>query len=898
MLSAAEKFAHPACSVARAFILLLAFISASFAADETDEIAGFFDDENLLIVDMRWNNRVLAEDLFLYSNSEVTLVPLQGLFDALEFPILVDFLEGTASGWFISPERRFELSVNEKRLELGDRIILLEEDVRIVQDGFDLYAELSDVNEWLPVNLELRLSQLRLILSSDEELPLQKRIAREQARKSLNLGKDPALPLLADHYQWLGNPVIDTNLTTRVRDRDDEAGRRSSDLGYFVQGNMDFLKTQANFSLTRAGFDDDPSARIKLSRRGIKPDEPLYSGLSYFEVGDIFSVSDPLIFNSGSGFGLNLEFGSALNQSDFGLKIIQGEANPGWEVEVYRNNALVDFQTVSADGRYLFEDLALDYGENIFEVRLFGPQGQEETRRESITVGNQSLPAGQSYSRLHFTNLNQSVLPNATSFSGNETDQESEQIGYFSYAKGITNSLSLNMVAGEHAHPDTDRPNRNYLGLGLNASMPGYALGLQRISELGYGDATGINVQSRVNQTSITLTHREFDDFSSDRSDDGRLEQESELRLSSFFGSAFATPVTHQLITDYENSKETGRLYRIENRLGFNVLGGRVSWDHLFSHTRSDISQQGSLRYLRATSVDINVRASLLYRRQDTLEMTGVTLDANWYPEPDWNVQFAFTGDFIGQDNNAVSIGSSWTFDQIRLSTNAALIEGGGGFISMSVDFSLHKQRDKWRAYADRRSDYGSLETHVFLDKDASGDFSDGDQALAGVAFEGVNRWRALETDDEGKLLLPYLRGSTPTTVRLDQGSLEDPFWQADFAAAKFVSHPGGVNKLSIAVRETAEIEGSVFLDQGDGAPRELPGIPMVLLDERGEVIAETISEFDGYFVFNMILPGRYRIEIPDAVFARLGVRHMEPVPVNVGEGVHYVDEMVLIPEG
>ena len=161
-----------------------------------------------------------------------------------------------------------------------------------------------------------------------------------------------------------------------------------------------------------------------------------------------------------------------------------------------------------------------------------------------------------------------------------------------------------------------------------------------------------------------------------------------------------------------------------------------------------------------------------------------------------------------------------------------------------------------------------------------------------------MNRWRALETDDEGKLLLPYLRGSTPTTVRLDQGSLEDPFWQADFAAAKFVSHPGGVNKLSIAVRETAEIEGSVFLDQGDGAPRELPGIPMVLLNERGEVIAETISEFDGYFVFNMILPGRYRIEIPDAVFARLGVSHMEPVPVNVGEGVHYVDEMVLIPEG
>lgn len=880
-------------------LFALIVIGSSFSTDSPAyesqaDLEGFFDDENLLIVDMRWNNRVLTEDLFIYSNSEITLVPLQALFDAIEFPIIVDFVEGTASGWYISPNRKFELSIKDKMLEIDDSVKELTANDKLVEDGFDLYVDLKLINQWLPITLELRLSQLRLILTSEEELPLQKRIAREQARKGFGATNKVNLPLIGDSYRWLGEPVIDSNLTSRIRDRDDEQGRRAGDIGYFFQGNMDLLKTQANFSLSRAGLDDDASARIRLSKSRNKPDDPLYSGLSYFETGDIFSVSDPLIFNSGSGFGINLEFGSASSQSEFGLKVIQGDANPGWEVEVYRNNALVAFQTVSDDGRYLFEDLPLDYGENTFDVRLFGPQGQEETRRESITIGNQALPVGESYSRLHFTNLNESVLPNNASFSGDETSDESEQIGYFTFARGINNNLSLNVVAAEHGNPQQTNANRNYFGLGINASMPSYALGLQRISELGHGDATGLNLQSRIQQTSVTLTHKEFDSFSSDRSADGKLEQESELRLSTFFGSTFSSPVTHQLIADYEKNQDTGRLYRLENRLGFNVLGGRVSWDHLFNHSQTDISQQGSLRYLRATSVNINVRASLLYRRQDSFEVTGATFNSNWYPAPDWNIQFALASDFIGQDNNAFSIGSSWTFEKIRLSTNASLVEGGGGFISMSIDFSLQKRPNKWQMSADRQSDYGALHSHVFLDKDADGLYSPGDEPLAGVAFEGVNRWRKLETDSAGHLTLPYLRGSTPTTVKLDQGSLEDPFWQSSFKAAQFVSHPGGNNVLNVPIRETAEIEGSIALSQHDQSLRDLPGIPIVLRNSFGEIVANTISEFDGYFVFNMILPGSYTIEIDPKVFDRLGVKPLKPITVNVDEGVLYIDKMVL----
>ena len=160
------------------------FSTASTAYESQKDLEGFFDDENLLIVDMRWNNRVLTEDLFIYSNSEITLVPLQALFDAIEFPIIVDFVDGTASGWYISPNRKFELSIKEKLLEIDGSVIELTANDKLVEDDFDLYVDLNLINQWLPITLELRLSQLRLILTSEEELPLQKRIAREQARRA------------------------------------------------------------------------------------------------------------------------------------------------------------------------------------------------------------------------------------------------------------------------------------------------------------------------------------------------------------------------------------------------------------------------------------------------------------------------------------------------------------------------------------------------------------------------------------------------------------------------------------------------------------------------------------------------------------------------------------------
>jgi len=67
-----------------------------------------------------------------------------------------------------------------------------------------------------------------------------------------------------------------------------------------------------------------------------------------------------------------------------------GSTGAGYEVEIYRNNALVGFQYADPRGRYVFSDIPLLFGENAFRVLLYGPQGQFGEKNESFTVPPQS----------------------------------------------------------------------------------------------------------------------------------------------------------------------------------------------------------------------------------------------------------------------------------------------------------------------------------------------------------------------------------------------------------------------------------------------------------------------------------------------------------------------------
>ncbi len=83
--------------------------------------------------------------------------------------------------------------------------------------------------------------------------------------------------------------------------------------------------------------------------------------------------------------------------ASFDRTTFRGELPDGWDAELYRNDQLIGYVQSRGDGRYEFLDVALLYGQNRFEVVLYGPQGQIRRDVKMIPVGLDSIPPRETY---------------------------------------------------------------------------------------------------------------------------------------------------------------------------------------------------------------------------------------------------------------------------------------------------------------------------------------------------------------------------------------------------------------------------------------------------------------------------------------------------------------------
>lgn len=863
-------------------------------------------DDNLLIVDIFLGNYRLASDVFIYTSPEATIIPLQPLFDAIEFPIEVDPVAKKAHGWFLREGNQFDLNVAKQQMIVGEKTFSIDDKALILSDDIDLYADIRLLKQWLPFNVELQTSKLRIYISSSEPLPLELQLQREKKRKR-NLYDEPDEDslIIRDHYKTLGVPVIDVNLGAVLRDKENivsaPAAAVDADLSYSVQASADLLGLQGSLALSRSSIDSETQERFTLYKRPNSPEQNMPGELGYAALGDVYGAADGLVFSGGDGLGADLQFGGVRRSSDFDKRVIQGEATPHWEVELYRNGALVDFQVVGEDARYRFEDVPVEYGENIFDIRLFGPQGQERSERESIRVGEASLPQGEFYGRASHVNLDKKVFNDDDSQQRTSIGLKDEGKSQVFVQAGVTESLSASLTVSEHQNASNSDKDNQYVDVGITTALPFASLAYNYASLLDGGSANLLSVQTRVLDTSLSYSHKHFQNFNSDRNPGNRLRDDVELRLTGNASPFKLGPFSYQLTGNYNGNQDGSYDYSLDNRVGFQVFNGRLTLDTEFRDgSFADHSLRGSARYLRVVGSKTNIRASIDYSIDPDPKATSGSASITWRPTPRLRTQLGLNGDFTDNDNNSVSLSMSYIFKSVTLSTNAFLQESGGSSILLNAEFSLSQEnKSRWRFKNQSQANYGRIKARAFLDRDQDGVFTDGDQPLAGIGFKGRKDWQELQTREDGIVYLGGLRTEFPSRLELDVDTLEDPYWRSKIDKVTVVSHPGGLHSLEVPISVTVEAEGSVnIIRSGHKVP--MAGLPMEIIDPQGSVVASATSEFDGFYVIEGLLDGDYHLSINPHALEKLKVSSFQPQAFSVlaDDGVVYLDPILLTPDG
>ncbi|MEZ5695735.1 MAG: carboxypeptidase-like regulatory domain-containing protein [Sphingomonadaceae bacterium] len=206
------------------------------------------------------------------------------------------------------------------------------------------------------------------------------------------------------------------------------------------------------------------------------------------------------------------------------------------------------------------------------------------------------------------------------------------------------------------------------------------------------------------------------------------------------------------------------------------------------------------------------------------------------------------------------ALGYTRTFKKFALRGNAEYNTRGtfGLNLALSFSFGPDPANGGIRFSESRLARNGQADVLVFRDEDGNGRRDPGEEAIKDVTIAAGMRVTEAATGENGRVMVDDLKPFVPVLVGLDETTLGDPYLTPAVKGIVVVPRPGIATKVEIPVTPSGEVEGLLLSPVGT----EQPGVALELVDMRGAVVAETLTEFDGFFLFEKVPYGKYQLRV------------------------------------
>jgi len=845
-------------------------------------------DDQLYILELRLRQLVLSEGLFGYVDRSVLLLPLGQLAEALEFPISVDPANGRAEGWFLSENRIFSLDMARREVVVeGRRGTFDRRSVELHSD--DIYVDSRLISRWFPVSLDFDLSNSVVKVRSREPLPIETRLAREELRarlRGLEGGEATSYETLETPYKMADWPFFD--FTTEAGYRKVPNGDPEAVARYNGLITADLLKMSARMFVAGDESDGLSQARLTLGRKDPNGElaGPLH--LTEFSVGDIVTPTVTLISDPNFGRGAEVSTFPIGQTGQFNRTDLIGDMPLGWDVELYRNEVLIDFQLSRPDGRYEFNNVPLVFGTNVLRLEFYGPQGQRRTEVRRILVGDEQTPKGRLNVRLAANQQDKDLFDvDDTTVPDAEAALEGEGRFFLEGAYGLTRNFSLS--AGVSSIPLLSG-RRTYGSLGGRLGFRNTFTELNLVADNKGGAAGQVSLQMILPaDLSLLIEHGEFRDFVSEDADDiaGLLQRRSNVRLDGVIDAGLLPRIPFTLSGAYELRDSGHEEIELGNRLSMVVrmlsFTNSLAWTRIDDTVTTSSTANGALlvggRFGRA-----NVRGEARYDLDPESQFTAAGITGDWYFDSDFSARVSFQREFVIQPRNIYGVGVSRKFRFASVGLSGEYDSNDGSQVLLNVSFGIGRdpRTGKWHASADSVAENGAVSARAFLDRNTNGTFDAGDEALPDIRFATSRGSPRESTDADGVVFLTGLTSYEPRDVTLPARSLSDPYWVAQPEGVSIIPRPGHTTVVDFPVVTTGEIDGTAYL-QSDGVRREVSEVAVQLVDAAGTVVKETKTAYDGFYLFDSVMPGRYTVRVKPTQLQRLNLAASAPMTLEIG---------------
>lgn len=829
------------------------------------------DDQFMLDVNIRQLR--LGDGVRAYQTPEGTCIVLGDFLTTLDVPMKIDLAARRASGWAFREQHRIDIDQAAGTVRFGDKQERLGPGtVRETPEGW--CVEAAALGRWFKLGVKPVTAGSLLLLESEAKLPVE--LARERELRATHM-RPAAMPLenlprVRLPYRMWRAPALDFIVSAGVTYNAASGTRVDRRASLAAAGELAQLSYDAMLSTDDKGRPQ--SLRLRAYRSD--PDGELLGplGATHFAVGDVQGLSSRLIAGS-SGRGVEVTNRPLFNPVAFDRTRFEGDLPPGWDAELYRNSELLAFRRSDGSQRYTFDDVALVYGDNRFEIILYGPQGQQRSRFETINVGDSQVPAGKTWywagaSQPGRTLLGDVVgrddgggLPDPTGPPGlgrsgdfRQPDvQAAIQVEHGLDQRTSVGVLATMLLSGPEKLTFVEGSVRRSIGPALveaalaRDSRGGYAARAAAVARLG---SLNVSIDTLM-ADGFTLNGRR-----EDRYRDARLALDAPLRIG------------RQRLAAHGNVRlvdrgPVDRTLTANGRLSTNINGfsltSLVNWQRRLGNTslpqrdRLDVGLIGNGRIR-----NIRVRGEAIWDIRPDRRFRSAELSAYWSASDraDWEGALAY--DAAARRGRA-RVSHIRRFNSLAA---AASIEAGtdGSFAAgINLNFSLDSSAGGFKLTSQRLASTGSVEARVYRDLNDNGVRDGTEPWEEGAVLTTGQRVSEAATDKRGVVRVGGLQPFQPIAIGIDTSTLADPSLTPRKALQVVVPRPGVAAKLDIGLVGAGDIEAALVKDDGRG----FEGIDVELVDATGKVAATTRSDYDGFILFERVAYGRYSLRLTAA---------------------------------
>ncbi len=857
-----------------------------------------FDPNNMLIVRLELGGHLVLSDAVVgYEHRNSVFLSFNEFVESLDFPIHADANTNKYEGWFIAKNKKFIFNTQDLTSMSDSKEHKVDPNWFKIFDD-ELFVDIKLLQLWFPIKMKFNpFNQLINIISLDP-LPVENKVERERRwnefyqKKNLKTKED--IQVRKAPYRLATLPFADIRYRYDYEKSDSSEEDYTSQLGILATGDLFHLNHHLFANINKG--DGVSDVRLKSGKKDIDP--VLLGPLKAreFAIGDIYNQQLPLIAGSKIGKGAMVSNYPEHYVSEFDSVIIRGDIQNDWQVELYRNKSLIDFQQATDDGIYEFTDVPLISGLNIMKLIFYGPNGEirEEERRYLMD------PTLAKRNKFHYrfsVNQHEQSLIRANKkeddFGEDEQDGKSRYVGEFEY--GLAKNLGLLGNLAYIPLEDDDGEHRSYSTVGLKSVLFGVDGRVELVNDLTKDlYALQTSLKTKIRSYDFSLKHAKFEeDFNSEVTQsfsdalinetsfrvNGPIKIKSRiLRLSLKTDREYFSSKKEKLKNKFSLSFPASKKVNITQDINYD-FDDRVTTDNRNITTGRTFFNYRILRNLIARSV-------ISYNISPTEELTNSNLNLNYILKNKVNLGLNVTHQFANstqEDSTNYVATISKIFQQYRASFGANYNDiGSYGFnATLSFAFGYSPKYDTGVISNAPMAKNGSAVVKVFLDEDNNHKHDDGEELFQGIDFKVDGRKLKESTNDKGTMLIGNLTSNRKVKIEIDPKKLQDPYLAPVIKKVSLISHPGSVDYIDFPIVNTGEIEGTVSLFKG----KKLVGASNVLLElvnESGEVVKTTLSSYDGFYLFDTVLIGKYQVRISKEQSQRLGLNIVEGKEVEL----------------